>query len=234
MGVGSPVRLAGLASVVASATLATASAATIAPLTHRWPGDLAGRLASLATLQSLEIELLTRDSATVTLDDWCARHRIAAPGSRIVADRESGTRKEPTPEQRRLLGVSAQEPVEYRRVRLRCGTHILSEADNWYVPSRLTPQMNAALAGTNTPFGRVVAPLRFHRQTLAARLLWAPLPAGWDSGTALPAADAPLDIPEHVIENQALLVTSAGVPISIVTETYTRGVLDFPPPTRGR
>jgi hypothetical protein len=29
------------------------------------------------------------------------------------------------------LGVGTEEPVKYRHVRLRCGTHVLSEADNW-------------------------------------------------------------------------------------------------------
>ena len=37
-------------------------------------------------------------------------------------------------------GIGPDEPVAYRHVRLRCGDHVLSEADNWYVPSRLTPE----------------------------------------------------------------------------------------------
>lgn len=199
---------------------------------YRWPGDLIGRTESLAALQTLEIALLSRDSATLTLDDWCAAHTIAPPGTKVVADRDRAVVKAPTAEQRRLLGVGAEEPIRYRRVRLRCGDVVMSEADNWYVPSRLTPQMNAALESTDTPFGRVVQPLRFHRQTLSARLLWSPLPVGWDSGTPMPAATAVLDMAKHVIENQALLVTAAGVPFSQVVETYTDGVLDFAPPSR--
>ncbi|RMB34598.1 chorismate lyase [Sphingomonas sp. PP-F2F-G114-C0414] len=216
-----------LASVVS-----TAGSPSEQPRSHIWPGDIIGRAESLAALQSLEIMLLTRDSATLVLDDWCADHHLAAPGSKIVADRDPTITKTPTAEQRRRLGVSDDEPIRYRRVRLRCGSHVLSEADNWYVPSRLTPQMNAALDGSDTPFGRVVQPLHFRRQTVSARLLWSPLPAGWDTGAPIPRGAPALDIPPHVIENRALLVTAAGTPISEVVETYTREVLAFAPPAR--
>jgi chorismate-pyruvate lyase len=200
---------------------------------HVWSGDVTSRLEVLAALQSLQIDLLTRDSATLTLDDWCARHHIDAPGSKIVAERDERLVKPVTTEQRRLLGVSADEPIRYRRVRLRCGTHVLSEADNWYVPSRLTPQMNTELDSSNAAFGRVVQALRFRRQTLSAKLIWSPLPPGWDSGTPTANQSATLHIPPHVVENRALLVTPSGVPFSEVVESYTGDVLDFAPPSRG-
>lgn len=200
---------------------------------HVWAGDVTSRLEMLASLQSLQIELLTRDSATLTLDDWCERHHIDAPGSKIVAQRDTTVVKPATAEQRRLLGVSDDEPIRYRRVRLRCGIHTLSEADNWYVPSRLTPRMNAELDSGTAAFGRVVQALRFRRQTLSAKLLWSPLPSGWDSGTAAASASATMRIPRYVIENRALLVTSSGAPFSEVIESYTSDVLDFAPPSRG-
>ena len=67
---------------------------------------------------------------------------------------------------RRLLQVGAAEPVRYRRVRLACGDQILSDADNWYVPARLTAEMNHTLDETDTPFGAVVKPLDFRRRTI--------------------------------------------------------------------
>lgn len=223
------------AALVIGAAISSAMGTDAAGATrYPWPGDRIGRTESLAALQSLEIALLSRDSATLTLDEWCVAHRLAVPGSKIVADRDRTVAKTPTPEQRRLLGVTADEPIRYRRVRLKCGDAVLSEADNWYVPSRLTREMQIALDTTDAPFGRVVQPLRFHRQTLSARLLWSPLPVGWDSGTPIPAATPVLEIPAHVIENHALLVTAAGVPFSEVVETYTNAVLDFAPPTRGQ
>ncbi|MEG3084906.1 hypothetical protein U1707_14740 [Sphingomonas sp. PB2P12] len=216
-----------LSAVLAAASPSSGAAASPS---HPWPGDRLGRAESLAALQSLELMLLTRDSATLALDDWCADHHIDAPGSKIVADRDRTITKTPTADQRRRLGVTDDEPIRYRRVRLRCGSHVLSEADNWYVPSRLTPEMNAALENSDTPFGRVVQPLRFRRQTLSARLLWSPLPTGWDTGAPIQDGPATLAIPPYVIENRALLITAAGTPFSEVVETYTRNVLDFAPP----
>ncbi|MEJ0006459.1 MAG: hypothetical protein WDM77_08875 [Steroidobacteraceae bacterium] len=55
---------------------------------------------------------------------------------------------------------------------LHCGAHVLSEADNWYVPSRLTPDMNEALEHSDIAFGRAVQALQFQRHTLSASLLW--------------------------------------------------------------
>ena len=78
----------------------------------------------------MNAELLSHDSATLTLDRWCAAHRLASP-ARIVAERVDGAYQAPTDEQRQLLGVNAMETIRYRRVRLICGGHVLSEADNW-------------------------------------------------------------------------------------------------------
>jgi hypothetical protein len=50
-------------------------------------------------------------------------------------------------------------PLSPRAVAL--GNYILSEADNWYVPSRLTPEMNQALETTKFAFGRAVQAQRF-------------------------------------------------------------------------
>ncbi len=134
-------------------------------------------------------------------------------------------------EVRAALDVKPDEPLGYRRVRLKCGDHVLSEADNWYVPARLTPEMNHALETTDTPFGKAVAALHFRRHTLSADLLWRPLPKGWEMGAA-PASDnkGALAIPDHVLEHRAVLSTPDGEPFSEVVETYTSEVLAFPPP----
>jgi hypothetical protein len=71
-------------------------------------------------------------------------------------------------------------------VRLICGGHVLSEADNWYVPARLTPEMNRVLEATDTAVGRVVQTLNFRRRTLSAKLLWSPLPQDWEMAAPLP------------------------------------------------
>jgi hypothetical protein len=61
----------------------------------------------------------------------------------VVAELIHGADKAPTAEQRQLLGVTPSEPIRYRKVRLSCGNHVLSEADNWYVPSRLTARASS-------------------------------------------------------------------------------------------
>ncbi|WP_428979635.1 hypothetical protein [Hansschlegelia zhihuaiae] len=194
-----------------------------------WRGDYVGRLEAFALLQSLNASLLGASSATLTLDRWCADHNIASP-AKIVAERVRGEDKAPTEEQRRLLGVGPDETVEHRHVRLRCGARVLSEADNWYVPARLTPDMNRALETTDIAFGRAVQALRFQRRTLSAKLLWSPLPEDWAKAASAPAPADPLRPPAHVIEHHAVLVTPDGTPFSEVVETYTGEVLAFPEP----
>jgi hypothetical protein len=207
-------------------TAAVASAAEPGP----WPDSLVGRLEALALLESLNADLLAHDSATLTIERWCADHRLADP-ARIIAERVSGADKPASAEVREALDVKPDEPLGYRRVRLKCGDHVLSEADNWYVPARLTPAMNQALETTDTPFGKAVAPLHFRRHTLSANLLLRPLPKGWEMGaTPAPKEAGALTIPDHVLEHRAVLSTPDGEPFSEVAETYTSEVLAFPPP----
>jgi chorismate-pyruvate lyase len=199
----------------------------------RWPDTLTTRVEALALLETLNADLLSHDSATLTLDRWCESHKMAS-SAKIVAELVHGSEKEPTEEVRTLLGVGAAEPVRYRRVRLHCGEHVLSEADNWYVPARLTPDMNHVLETTDTSFGRAVQALHFQRHTLSAQLLWSPLPQGWEMGAELraPASARPLQIPPQTIEHRAVLSVPDGTPFSVVVETYTSEVLSFPKPPR--
>jgi hypothetical protein len=214
------------AALILLLTTAIASAAEPAP----WPDSLVGRLEALALLETLNADLLAHDSATLTIERWCADHRLADP-ARIVAERVSDAAKPASAEVREALDVKPGEPLGYRRVRLKCGDHVLSEADNWYVPARLTPEMNHALETTDTPFGKAVAALHFRRHTLSADLLWRPLPKGWETGAApAPQEAGALTIPDHVLEHRAVLSTPDGEPFSEVVETYTGEVLAFPPP----
>ncbi len=186
------------------------------------------RLEAALLLQTLNAELLSQDSATVTLQHWCDVHRLAAP-ARITAERVHGVGKPPTQAQRAQLQVKPTDEVRYRQVRLRCGTLVLAEADNWYVPARLTPEMNRLLDTSDTPFGLAVQPLHFHRHTLSADLLWQPLPPGWEmkSPAATEAAGA-LCFPRQVLQHRALLSLPDGTPISEVVETYTRDLFALP------
>jgi chorismate-pyruvate lyase len=203
-----------------------------------WPDTYLVRVEALALLQSLNADLLSHDSATLTLERWCDEHHLASP-ARISAERVRDSDKPVDAEQRQLLRVDANEPVRYRRVRLVCGTLTLSEADNWYVPGRLTANMAAQLENSDVPFGKVVRDLHFQRHTLSAELLWSPLPAGWElpagAGVMPPKRSLrgqQLAIPDAVLQHRAVLTLPDGTPFSEVVETYTRAVLEFaPPPT---
>lgn len=197
---------------------------------HDWPDSFVARVEALALLQTLNADLLSHDSATLTLERWCGSHRLASP-PRIVAERVPGVDKPPTEEQRRELGVTATQPVRYRRVRLLCGAVVLSEADNWYLPGRLTPDMNRLLDTTDTPFGRAVQALHFRRHTILAKLLWLPLPEGWEmSPVAASESAGELIVPPTVLQHRALLTLPDGTAFSEVVETYTGDVLGFPAP----
>ena len=195
--------------------------------TTAWPDTYRARVEMLALIETLDAGILGSPSATATLEAWCADHARAAPATinaRIVA----GPEKPASHEQRERLGVDASEPIKHRYVALSCGPHILSVADNWYVPGRLTPAMNVALASTDVPFGRIVAPLEPRRRTIAAIRLWTPLPTGRDQGEPTPDhPDRTLKIPDFLLEHRAILYTADRTPFAEVHEHYTSEILNF-------
>jgi hypothetical protein len=194
-----------------------------------WPDTFASRVEVLALVETFDAELLSHDSATLTLEHWCDVHRLASP-PRVVAERVPLDKPLPA-DQRAVLGIGAAEMVRYRRVRLVCGSVVLSEADNWYVTARLTPEMNERLDTTDVPFGKVVQDLHFQRRTLSSRLLWRPLPDGWEMMPNAPGGGTgALSLPQALLEHRAVLTLPDGTPFSEVVETYTSGILAFAPP----
>jgi hypothetical protein len=193
-----------------------------------WQDGPITRLKAQALLQTLNATLLSNPSATVTLQNWCADHQMAGE-PRISALRDQTLHKPADATTRELFKVGADEPVGYRRVQLACGDHIFSEADNWYVKKRLTPEMNQMLDSSDTPFGLAVKALNFSRKTLSSSLLWSPLPVGWEMNMpAITTTKAPLAIPEQVLQHRALLSREDGTPFSLVVETYRRDLFNFP------
>jgi hypothetical protein len=210
-----------------AATVILAAVATLPALP--WPDSFLARLAALAQIQQLNADLLSHDSATATLQHWCDAHGSAA-GLKIAAERVRGQDLAAGPKVRAALGAGPDEVLGYRRVRLSCGARVLSEADNWYRPGRLTPEMNRLLEETDTPFGVVVRPLDYRRRTLSSEVLWRPLPQDWET---LPRpADIPgatLVVPRELLRHRAVLSTPDGAPFSLVVETYSREILVRPP-----
>jgi hypothetical protein len=150
-------------------------------------------------VQRLEAELTAAPSATQLLTQKCATLKLASPPL-IRAVREN-IDVPASAQVRAALDVGPDTVLRYRRVNLTCGTHVLSQADNWYVPSRLSDDMNRTLDTTETSFGTVVKPLNFHRKTLKME---------------------PLGDPAHSLRVTAVLLTPAEVPFSLVVENYAR------------
>lgn len=195
----------------------------------QWRDTYQSRVEILALVQSLNAEILGATSATRTLESWCAEHHLA-DDPKIVAVAIAGVRKEPSAEQLQRLAVSNASELQYRRVQLRCGTHVLSEADNWYVPARLTPEMNELLTTTETPFGKAVQALHPYRRTIAVIMLWAPLPRGWEQQPRSRFAShrwRALALPKELFQHRAVLYTENHLPFSEVVETYQSELLAF-------
>jgi chorismate-pyruvate lyase len=196
----------------------------------QWPDTFLARVEALALVETLNATLLAARSATFTLDQWCVDHKLSSE-TKIHAQLIRGADKPVTAEQRQRLEIDDGEPVKFRHVELKCGDRTLSEADNWYVPSRLTPEMNAMLDTTDTPFGRAVAALKPFRRTLAVEVLWKPLEDGWENRAPTPdRPQQPLTLPLQLFRHRALVITPALKPISEVAETYTSENLAFAPP----
>jgi hypothetical protein len=143
----------------------------------------------------------------------------------VVAEHDPKADRAPSEAAARALDLKPGQAVRYRRVKLACGGVVLSEADNWYLPERLTPEMNHTLDTSDAPFGAVVRPLDFRRRFLSAELLWNPLPSGWEKRAPDPAP-AP-SIPAQVLTDTAVLATPDGRPFSFVAETYTKAALEM-------
>jgi hypothetical protein len=128
-------------------------------------------------------------------------------GGPISVRRLAGPVLMPDPGQRARLGLLAATAWRHRRVELVRDGAVLSEADLWFVPARLTPDMVVALEGTDIPFGRVVRPLGPKRTRIAGM------------GEALP--------PGVALVHRAILATATG-PIAEVHERYPVTLADMP------
>ncbi len=144
-----------------------------------------------------------------------------------MRDCAATSQKPITAEQRKRLNIGANEPVVYRRVDLVCGDHVLSQADNWYVPSRLQPAMEKALETSDIPFGRAIMPLHPRRQTIGVDLLWRPIAGRLGGQSASRSFERQPGDSAGFVRASRNCVRSRRQPVSEVEEHYTSAVLDF-------
>jgi chorismate-pyruvate lyase len=203
---------------------------TFAEELPQWQGDFISRVEILALLQTLNAQLLSNRSATAVLEEWCADHHMA-PVSKITARLINEQDKTLSEDTRKRLRLKFSDRVKYRHVQLSCGSHVLSEADNWYVPSRLTDQMNRELNSSDRPFGKIIAPLNPYRRTMEVKIYWSPLARGWENNLSRSASvgrdEKAIAIPKYLFMHRALVSSEAGLPISEVVETYTNETINF-------
>jgi chorismate-pyruvate lyase len=192
------------------------------------PSPATRQAQAFALLQTLNARLLASHSATSTLEQW-RLERPSAGDAAIRARRVAGVDKPASAEQRERLEVGRRERVVYRRVELACGERVLSEAENWYVPSRLTAEIRKVLAESDTPFGRAVTALNPVRETFAVEVFWRPE----DLSAALDQPGFELAIPWRLFQHRALVYGDNRRPFSEVNETYTNEILAFGPPALG-
>lgn len=193
-----------------------------------YSADAQGKAQEL--IEAFNARLLHGPTATSVLETWCAEHQLASDPI-IRARLVNGAQKPISAEQRKRLQISDTEPVSYRRVALTCGDHILSEADNWYVPARLTSAMNDILATSDKPFGRVVEDLKPIRETFSVEFLWHPRlddpPKEVARAEEPGESDANLFIPPLVLRHSALVYAADHKPFAEVHEAYTKAILGF-------
>src|SRR5262245_56156128 len=103
------------------AVVASSSATAQAPAPADWPDTYVARLQALALIQTLNAQILASRSATVSLEQWCRDHRLAAE-PKIVARVAAGVDQPASLEQRRRLEIGDREVVKYRRGGAWCGT----------------------------------------------------------------------------------------------------------------
>lgn len=164
---------------------------------------MAGTVTATPTLEDFEATLRRHDSATLALEEWCTMRGLADP-AHVTAQTLTNGHTAPPTNLSAVLGLASDEALALRNVRLSCGGTVLSVAWNWYVPSRLTAPMNEALARSDAPFGKVVAPLGFRRKAL--------------STVAGPRDNCPADT---ISTHQAMLMLPDGRPLAYLVECYT-------------
>ncbi len=133
-------------------------------------------------------------------------------------------------------GASWELPADgddaYRHVRLRCGDRVLSEADNWYLPRKLTPRMNRLLETSDMAFRPRRAAAWLPTPKHDAKLLWSPLDRDAVTGRLVTSElrkRRVLTIPPTCCEHRAQLTRADGGRSALWWRGTLMAVLDFPP-----
>ena len=215
-----------------------------------WKDTPLHRLVLATLINEFSNRILTHHSSTATIENWLQENHMAhalplhikhiAPETFPPKTHNEAIEAHPAacpPVLCAALNVTpslSDSSLAYRKIHLFAEGRVFCIADNWYRPDVLTPSMRTQLETTDIPFGRVVRPLGFFRRILEHRVLWSPLPQGWQRVlfqhyNAQQEKEAPLlPVPHNLFEYTAILHTHNGVPFSALVETYTSEILNIP------
>jgi hypothetical protein len=173
-----------------------------------------------ALVRELSDHLLHASTATEALHAWCTAHGLSAgPITAVMQDPDR--RRHADDDVLDELRPERHERIAYRCVRLVRGLVVLSEADNWFVPERLPPEVRSALAATDMPFGAAIARLRPSRRTYFVRFP----ELSTVSEAATVGSPAGLSPSMPILEHKAVVLDQNRQPLSVVSERYCAALL---------
>jgi uncharacterized protein YjiS (DUF1127 family)/chorismate-pyruvate lyase len=173
-----------------------------------------------ALVRELSDHLLHASTATEALHAWCAARGLSA-GPITAVKQDPDQRRYPDDDMLDELRPERHERITYRCVRLVRGLVVLSEADNWFIPDRLPPEVRDLLEATDIPFGAAVARLQPSRRTYFVR--FAELSTAAEAGTGGSAAGLSPSMP--ILEHKAVVLDRNRQPLSVVSERYCAALL---------
>src|SRR6202020_3366836 len=77
---------------------------------EEWPGSFLARVEAMALIETLNAELLSNPSATLTLERWCGAHRLAAE-AKVSAHLVRGEDRQIAPEDRQRLATTGYDDI---------------------------------------------------------------------------------------------------------------------------
>lgn len=182
-------------------------------------------------IQELNTRLIKGPTATGTLQAWCEEHHLSeGPISILCLHHGLASRIDDSIFDK--LEARPGETIWYRRVQLVRGSLFLSEAENWFVPQRLPPEIADILSTTDIPFGQAIAPLKPFRRTLSVCV-----PALVSGSSAEQFSDMcriERRLPTVVLEHEAVVMSEAGEPLALVREDYSAELVSFARPVQER
>jgi uncharacterized protein YjiS (DUF1127 family) len=173
-----------------------------------------------ALVRELSDHLLHASTATEALHAWCAAHGLSA-GPITAVKQDPDRPRYVDDDVLDELRPGRHERIAYRCVQLVRGLVVLSEADNWFIPKRLPPEVRSALEATDVPFGAAIARLRPSRRTYFVRFL--ELSAASEAGTG--GCPAGLSPSTPILEHKAVVLDQDRQPLSVVSERYCAALL---------